>query len=74
MMQGLPYEWAGPSATRREFLGRSGLGMGLFGLAGVLRDAEGATGGGNPMLPREPQFPARAKHVIHIFLNGGPSH
>ena len=84
-MQGFPFEWAGPCATRREFLGRSGLGMGLFGLAGVLQDAEGANGqgqlggqgplgGGNPMLPREPQFPARAKHVIHIFLNGGPSH
>ena len=26
------------------------------------------------MAPREPHFPAKAKHVIHIFLNGGPSH
>ena len=27
----------------------------------------------NPLAPRAPQFPARAKHVIHIYLNGGPS-
>jgi hypothetical protein len=25
------------------------------------------------MLPKMPQFPAKAKHVIHFFLNGGPS-
>jgi hypothetical protein len=28
----------------------------------------------NPLAPKRPQFPARAKRVIHIFLNGGPSH
>jgi hypothetical protein len=28
----------------------------------------------SPMLPRQPHFPARAKHVIHVFCNGGPSH
>ncbi len=28
----------------------------------------------NPLAPKPPQFPARAKHIIHIFLNGGPSH
>jgi hypothetical protein len=30
--------------------------------------------GGSPMLPRQPHFPSRVKHVIHVFLNGGPSH
>ena len=30
--------------------------------------------GGNPLLPKSPQFPAKAKHVIHLFMNGGPSH
>jgi hypothetical protein len=28
----------------------------------------------NPLAPRRPQFPGKAKRVVHIFLNGGPSH
>jgi len=28
----------------------------------------------DPLAPKAPQFPAKAKHVIHLFLNGGPSH
>src|SRR6202034_4189068 len=27
----------------------------------------------NPLAPRQPHFPAKAKRVIHIFMNGGPS-
>ena len=27
----------------------------------------------NPLAPKPPHFPARAKHVIFLFLNGGPS-
>jgi hypothetical protein len=27
-----------------------------------------------PLAPRRPPLPAKAKHVIHIFANGGPSH
>jgi hypothetical protein len=66
-------------ATRREFLARSGTGLGSLALASVLADAGGLTSethGANvsPMLPREAHFPAKAKHVIHIFCNGGPSH
>ncbi len=30
--------------------------------------------GVNPLAPRLPHFAAKAKHVIHIFANGGPSH
>ncbi|HVA51746.1 MAG TPA: DUF1501 domain-containing protein [Pirellulales bacterium] len=66
--------------SRRELLARSGMGLGLLGLAGVLSaegwltPAEAATGYANPMAPKEPHFPARAKHVIHLFMNGGPSH
>ena len=63
--------------TRREFLGRCGMGMGALSLAtffgGVQAHAE--TGGYvSPLTPKPSQFPARAKHVIHIFANGGPSH
>jgi hypothetical protein len=66
--------------TRREFLCRCGMGMGSLGLAGLFgnlnfassaRASEGFT---NPLLPKAPHFPTKAKHVIHIFANGGASH
>lgn len=64
-------------ATRREFLRRSGMGMGSLALAGVLAGNQTSTAraasGVNPMAPKTPHFPAKAKAVIHIFLNGGPS-
>jgi len=60
-----------PELTRRELLGRLGLGFGALGLADVL-----AWGGDspNPLAPKGPHFAGRAKRVIHIFANGGPSH
>jgi hypothetical protein len=59
---------------RRELLRRGGCGLGLLGLAGVLTDDLRAESGyRNPMAPKSPHFPAQAKHVIHIFANGGPS-
>ncbi|MBX3443272.1 MAG: DUF1501 domain-containing protein [Planctomyces sp.] len=61
-------------ASRREFLQRSGFGLGALGLYGVLNDAGSLAAAESPMLPRHPHFPATAKHVIHIFCNGGPSH
>jgi len=68
--------------SRRAFVVRSGMGLGLAGLASVLASdsrakaggAEQAAGYANPMLPKPPHFVGRAKHVIHIFANGGPSH
>jgi len=62
--------------TRRQMLGRCGMGMGMFGLASLLdsKRVDAATGYGNPMAARKPHFEPRAKRVIHIFLNGGPSH
>ncbi len=61
--------------TRRQFLSRAGMGMGLLGLAGLGSvPATRASGYVNPMLPRVSQFPVKAKRVIHLFMNGGPSH
>ncbi len=40
----------------------------------VRADAGGSALGVNPLAPRAPHFAAKAKHVIHIFANGGPSH
>lgn len=57
------------------------MGFGLLGLAplleaglGVQSSASAATGYTNPMQVRAPQYPAKAKRVIHLFMNGGPSH
>src|SRR5687768_3203172 len=60
--------------TRRELLQRSGLGLGALGLAGLLGDTEAAAPSPDgPLAPKAPHFPAKAKRVIHFFLNGGPS-
>jgi hypothetical protein len=67
--------------NRRQFLNRMGLGLGALGLATLLdpRDLLGATPGAaplvlNPLAPKAPHFPAKAKTVIHIFAQGAPSH
>ena len=65
-------------ATRREFLCRSGMGFASLGLAGLmasqgLLDARPAPTS-SPLAPKQPHFPAKAKRVIHLFMNGGPSH
>ena len=69
--------------TRRQFLLRSGMGFGGMSLAavfGINPWAEGASAlapGGpkvlNPLAPKQPHFPAKAKHIIHIFASGGPT-
>jgi hypothetical protein len=58
--------------SRRTLLRSVGTGFGLAGLAGVLNAA--STGGPpDPLAPKSPPLPATAKHVIFLFLNGGPS-
>jgi Protein of unknown function (DUF1501) len=60
--------------SRREWLAHTGTGLGMLGLAGVLADAGFLSAAPvNPLAPRKPHFPAKAKHIIHIYLNGGPS-
>ncbi|MEY4187085.1 MAG: hypothetical protein RIT02_2119 [Planctomycetota bacterium] len=58
--------------SRRRLLGAAGTGLGLLALPGLLQ-AEGADGGDSPLSLKSPQQSARAKHVVHIYLNGGPS-
>jgi hypothetical protein len=67
--------------TRRDLLRRGGMGFGLVGLAGVLANdnlfesqAQANATNINPLAPRKPHFPAKAKRVVHLFMNGGPSH
>lgn len=62
-----PTSWPTSSLSRRQMLQSWGTGLGLLALPGLLQ-AE------NPLAPRPPQFPAKAKRIVHIYLNGGPSH
>ena len=60
--------------SRREMLARTGTGLGLLGLAGVLApELRAADATASPLAPKKPHYPAKAKHVIHLFMNGGPS-
>jgi hypothetical protein len=60
--------------TRREMLRRCGAGFGTIGLAALLGNVTArATPGADPLAPRPPHFPGRAKYVIQILANGGPS-
>lgn len=63
--------------TRRQALVRSGMGFGALALGQMLKEARGEQTAVDPIHPlaaRPPQFPAKAKRVIHLFMNGGPSH
>ena len=56
--------------SRRDMLGRSGVGFGMLGLAGLLAGEQTVHAG----VTLGPHFAPKAKRVIHFFLNGGPSH
>jgi len=75
----LPHFFADPAPTfcdRRDFLRRAGSGAGLLALSALLAQTEGtsaATGAINPLAPKPPHLPAKAKSVIWLFMNGGQS-
>jgi hypothetical protein len=60
--------------SRRDLLALTGCGVGAIGLAAVLGSntcaAEPTT---RPLASRKPHFPAKAKRIIHLWMNGGPS-
>ena len=58
-------------SSRRQFLARCGMGLGGLGLASLLSEEALAVTTG---AIRPTHFPATAKHVIHIFAQGAPSH
>ena len=55
------------SYSRRNVLKQFGTGLGLLALPDLLEAAPG------PLTTKAPHYSARAKHIIHIYLNGGPS-
>jgi hypothetical protein len=70
-----------PPPSRRQLLQRAGGGLGLLGLASLLHEG-GMLGSAhaasqtavNPLAPQPSHFPGKAKSVIWLFINGGPSH
>ena len=59
--------------TRRQLFRRAGAGFGLLALNELLARTGFATTK-NPLAPKTPHFPPKAKAVIWLFMNGGPSH
>lgn len=59
-------------------LRRAGMGFGMLGLGAVLGQEfvapARADSGVNPLSAKPSHFAGKAKHVIHLFMNGGPSH
>src|SRR5437764_15121964 len=66
--------------SRRELLCKIGGGFGAVALASVFADAgllaaPPAPGtAANPLAPKPPHFTPRARRIIFLFMNGGPSH
>lgn len=69
--------------TRRQFLWEVGAGFSGVAIAGMLDNgfyanqafaADGKTAFKNPLAPKAPHFPAKAKAVIFLYMYGGPSH
>ncbi len=70
-----PYECSGVTPrmlTRRDLLKSVSAGFGWLAFSGLA--AEAAATGRGPLAPRAPHFPPRAKRVIFLCMQGGPSH
>ena len=86
-MPKVTHHFATPSpvyTTRRDFLTRTGSGFGMLALSALLEQVgvgaalASGTGGTiagplNPLAAHPGSFPAKAKRVIWLFMNGGPS-
>ena len=59
--------------SRRDALGTAACGFGQLALTGLLNTSASAAPA-NPLRPRQPHLPPRAKRIIFLFMQGGPSH
>ena len=59
--------------TRRGMLSRIGMGFGSLALGSFFSDKANAAASTNPLAVRSSQFAPKAKRVVHLFMNGGPS-
>jgi hypothetical protein len=58
---------------RRELLKSAGCGFGYLALASLAAEQAAASSPVDPLAPRPPRFPAKAKRVIFLFMQGGVS-
>lgn len=73
-MNHLPQQMGNPIATsRRDMLARCGMGLGGLALSQLMAENSVFADTNTPLLPKGSQFPTKAKRVIHLFMNGGPS-
>src|SRR2546428_776125 len=72
------------AVTRRHFFKQAGFGIGAAALSSLVNRYAFASGAGaatadlainavNPLAPRPPMFPAKAKNIIYLFMAGAPS-
>ena len=64
------------ATTRRSFLRQTSAGFGWLAFAAMneeraLAEAKGYV---NPLAPKPPHFPAKARRIIFLYMQGGPSH
>src|SRR5687768_7190087 len=68
----------GSKRSRRDFLTRGGSGLSALALAHLLDSgatrASAAPAAKNPLAPKQPHYAPKAKSVIFLFMEGGPSH
>jgi hypothetical protein len=62
--------------TRRHFLKDSSLGLGAVALSSLMPEQGAAAPESviNPLAPKHPQYPAKARRVIYLHLTGSPPH
>jgi uncharacterized protein (DUF1501 family) len=72
LFRGLDRKWI----TRRWFFQQCGVGLGAIALGQLFKQNASAASPAstNPLAPRQPHFPAKAKNVIFLFMAGAPSH
>jgi hypothetical protein len=59
--------------TRRQFFGQTGIRLGGLAMASMLGQRAAAASAVHPAIPGLPHFPGKAKAVIYLHMNGGPS-
>ena len=60
--------------TRRELLRSASAGFGYLAFSGLSTLHAQETAAANPLAPKAPHFKARAKRIIFLCMQGGPSH
>ncbi len=60
--------------SRREILKTTSCGFGYLALAGLFSQEGRAAAETSPLAPKKPHFAPKAKRVIFMFMQGGPSH